>query len=278
MRRLIFEEPVSQTAIWSQRLARYAIALALLAVIAGHARGFLARFFAAATLRPDNVPAPNLSLFVFAAALACAALALLVALAAAIVIWRKGLRGVGRIVRAVLLVVVLLAYPAYLGLAALQLPWLADISTDIADPPNYSLSRVALKGRGGWTPEPLDAGQRQAQAVAYPEIQSLLVGMDEKQTFKQAWQLAEQMHWTILDSSPPIVRRGQSPLIGHIDALAHTSALGLPVAITIRITPLEGETRVDVRAASRYLPHDFGAGAALIGKLTEALQEKDDEE
>ncbi len=31
-----------------------------------------------------------------------------------------------------------------------------------------------------------------------------------------------------------------------------------------------------MRAATRYLPNDLGACAALIGKLSDALEEKDD--
>jgi len=275
MRRLTFDEPVSRLAILAKKLAKIALFLALLAVVAAHAHGALARFFAVLTLRSGPSPDPGLGLFIFLGALAVAVLALLVACGAAASIWVRGRRGVGRIIATVLLVALLLPYPAYLVYSAGHPPWLADISTDIDDPPAFSASPDILAGRGGWTPPPLDLSHREEQAAAYPDVKPIMLDMEIEEAFKATEDALRALRWTVLEEVRP---GGPKRPEGHIEALAHSPALNLPVAISIRIRPETDETRVDMRAVTRYLPNDLGAGAALIGKLDDILQEKDDAE
>jgi hypothetical protein len=187
----------------------------------------------------------------------------------------RGRRGVGRIIGAVLLVTLLAPYPAYLAISAGNPPWLADISTDLADPPQFLASSDAVKGRSGWTPPPIDAELRQPQAVAYPDARTISLDMEIDEAYKATREAVTQLRWTILAEVQP---GGAKRPEGHIDALAHSTALNLPIAIAIRIRPGEDETRVDMRAVTRYLPNDLGAGAALIGKLDDAIEEKDDSE
>ena len=78
MRRLIVEEPLSRAAVWSRRVAIFALATAIMAV--GVAR-----------LGAN----PGGALVVFGAALTLAFVALLLSAAAAVVIWRTGRRGAG---------------------------------------------------------------------------------------------------------------------------------------------------------------------------------------
>ena len=42
--------------------------------------------------------------------------------------------------------------------------------------------------------------------------------------------------------------------------------------MTIRLKPLIGQTRVDVRSASRYGRHDFGSNAEEIRRFASELQ------
>ena len=77
MRRLIVEQPVSRTAVWSLRLGVFALAATAVAIA-------LARL---------NAVDPAAALTVFGAALALAFLAALLAGSAAVVIWRTGRRG-----------------------------------------------------------------------------------------------------------------------------------------------------------------------------------------
>ena len=64
---------------------------------------------------------------------------------------------------------------------------------------------------------------------------------------------------------------GRSSL-GHIDAVDRTLIMGFPEDITIRIKPLAGQTRIDVRSASRYGRNDFGTNAKRIGAFARELQ------
>ncbi len=275
MRRLSFDEPVSRLAIWSKKLAKIALVLALVAIVAAHARGGMARFFAILTLRSNPAPDPALGLSIFLLALAVAMAALLVASSAAVSIWVRGRRGVRPILATLALLSLLLPYPAYLVYSAGDPPWLSDISTDLDDPPGFSVSPAALAARGGWTPRDVDVESRQEQADAYSDVTPIAVDMETTDAFKAAHDALRQFHWTIIEEVLPGDDKHPD---GRIDALAHSPVLNLPVAITIRIRPGADETTVDMRAATRYLPNDLGAGAALIGKLSDALEEKDDSE
>ncbi len=274
-RRLALDEPVSRLAILARKLAKVALVLALVALVAAHAHGALARFFAVLTLRSGPVPDPGLGLAIYLLALAVAVAALLVACGAAASIWLRGRRGVGRIIAAVLLAALLAPYPAYLAISAGNPPWLADISTDLDDPPDFLTTAEAVNGRAGWTPPPLAASLRQPQAAAYPDVKTISLDMETDEAYKAVREAVTQLRWTIVAEVQP---GGAKRPEGHIDALAHSTALNLPIAIAIRIRPGEDETRVDMRAVTRYLPNDLGAGAALIGKLDDTIEEKDDSE
>ena len=95
---------MSRFAVWSNRLALFALATAALSVIV--LRGDLL----------EIVPA----MATFGASLVLAVLAILCSFAAAVVIWREGLSGIGRAVSGVLIGCALLAYPAYLGYLAYE--------------------------------------------------------------------------------------------------------------------------------------------------------------
>ena len=122
-RRPFPDEPVSRIAIWSSRLALFAIAVAALSVIIVRS-GLL-----------EIVPA----LATFAAALVFAGLAILLAFAAFVVIWRQGMGGLGRALLGLFLGLALLAYPAYLGTRALRLPAISDVTTDTTNPPRFDV-------------------------------------------------------------------------------------------------------------------------------------------
>ncbi len=274
MRRLNFDEPVSRLALLSKRLAKISLLLAVVAVVAAHARGGLARFFAALTLRPGPKPDPSIGLIIFLCALAVAALTILVILAAAASMWIRGRRGVRPILAALAWLALLAPYPAYLIYMAGDPPFLADISTDLDEPPAFATSPQALAGRGGWTPRAFDMATAQAQNAAYPDVKTISLDMEEGDAFKATRNAVKKLRWTIVSEVHP---GGSKNPDGHIDAVTHTLALNLPVAITIRVSPGDDETDVDVRVVTRYLPNDLGAGAALVGKLSDALGVDDDD-
>ncbi|HEY4848665.1 MAG TPA: DUF1499 domain-containing protein [Methylocella sp.] len=247
MRRLIVEEPYSKAALLSRRLAVFSLAVAVIGNL-GVARGV------------------DL-LAVLAGAIVIACGAVLSALLALAIIWRSGHKGAGQALAGLVLATLLLAYPAYLAQQTMHLPRLADISTDIADPPNFSLSHEALAARGDTTPPSVAIARRKAQIKAYPQIQPILLDLDAREAFDAALKALAANGWKIVEQRPP----GRAGL-GHIDAIATSFILGFPSDITLRLMPLAGQTRIDIRSVSRFGPYDAGAGPRNIASFEAALE------
>ena len=125
------DEPVSRLAAWSGRLALFALAVAALSIVIVRS-GLL-----------EIVPA----LATFAAALIFAALAVLLSFLGFVAIWRQGLSGLGSAMLGLILGLLLLAYPGYLGYRASKLPAISDITTDPDNPPRFDvLARLRPRG------------------------------------------------------------------------------------------------------------------------------------
>jgi uncharacterized protein (DUF1499 family) len=251
MRHLIIEEPFAESAIWSRRLAIFAVAVVATGLV-------LARL----GLEPAAV------LAVVGSAIILACLAVLCAGVATVEIWQTGRKGVGLLLGSAFLSALLLAYPAFLAVQAVRLPVLNDISTDLDNPPTFSLSRKALAARHEWTPPSISTAARQPQNDAYPDVQPVYLDLDADDAYRTVLSAAEARHWKVIDSVPPGGRIG----LGHVDAVAHGLILGFADDITVRIWPLAGETRVDVRSVSRIGRHDFGANAARIQAFADELK------
>ena len=274
LRRLAADQPVSRLAIWAKKLATASIGMALLALAASHARGALGLFVAVLTFSPNRAPSPGLGLLLFLVALVIAAAALLAALAALVSIWINGRRGARQIIIALLLLTLYIPYPAWLASSAGAPVLLADISTDYVDPPLFSAEPAVEQARG-WAPRQLDPLRAQEQVSAYPDVKPVLLDLETDEAFNAVREAAKDMGWTVLDEVRP---GGEARPEGRLEALAWSPALHIPIAVSIRIKPADDQTRVDMRVAMRYAPTDLGAGATLIGKLTEALEDKDSEE
>jgi uncharacterized protein (DUF1499 family) len=255
MRRLILEEPYSRAAIWSRRLAIFALAVA--GVDSGLSR--------AGAVEPAG------ALAVLGAALVLALLAGLLSATAMIVIWRTGRRGAGIAFVGLFLALCLLAYPAYLSWRAISLPAINDVSTetDPETPVSFLRSIKALEARGGLTPPEPSPEARAAQLRAYPKVQPILVDMETNEAYQIALEAAKARGWRIIDAIPPSVREG----VGHIDASDKSLILGFVDDIAIRVKPLANQTRIDIRSRSRVWRHDFGANAARVQKFAAEVQD-----
>jgi hypothetical protein len=256
MRHLIIEEPYSDSALWSRRLAFFATAVILTGLV-------LARI----GFDPPAV------LAVLGSAIMIACLAILCAGAATIAIWRTGRKGVGLLLTGGLIASLVLAYPIYLAYQAIHLPALNDVSTDIDDPPAFSLSQHALAARKGFVPASLATALRQRQLPAYADVQPIILDLDGAEAYQTVLQAVAARHWTLVEAHPPGGRFG----LGHVDAIDRGLVLGFANDITIRIRPLAGETRVDVRSVSRIGRHDFGANARRILAFADELRNKADQ-
>lgn len=251
MRRLIIEEPVSRFAVWSPRVAWFALSVTLIAV------AFLR--FQWVDLLPGFVA--------LAAGLALAGVAVALSLLSFVRIWREGRRGLGRAVKGMLLAFLILGYPGYFAARAAILPPINDVSTDIENVPAFSRSRAALEARAGRVPPDPGPQARARQREAYPQIAPLTLDIQTDGAFELVGKAALNRGWQIIESVKPGGRMG----LGRIDAIDRTFLLRLPDDITVRIRPRADGTRIDVRSASRIGRHDLGQNAQRIRRFLDEV-------
>ena len=252
MRRLILEEPWSAAALWSRRLALFGLVVGLISV---------------ALARSGLVDA-TAALAVLGAAVTITFTGLLLGGAGSVVIWRTGRRGVGSIVGGALLALVLLGYPAWLTAQAIRLPPLTDISTDLIDPPDFARSSRALAARAGMAHEQVPLEAREAQRRAFPNVSPIVLDLDADEVWEIVLKAVAARKWQVVDQVKPGGRIG----IGHLDAVDKTLIMGFPEDVTIRVRPLAGQTRIDIRSAARFGRHDFGGNARRIQRFAQELQ------
>ncbi|NEV79446.1 DUF1499 domain-containing protein [Rhodopseudomonas sp. BR0C11] len=245
------KEPVSGLATWARNLAVFS-AVATLVSIGVVRFGFL-------EMRP--------AMATWFGALALAGVSILLALAGFAAIWQNGSRGIPRILLALLLDALILAYPAYLGWQYRSLPAIHDITTDSIDPPQFeTLARLRV---GDDVNTAVYAGLYSAerQRAAYPNIETLQVEMPVQRAYDIVLQLVNRRKWRVVDERPPQLPKRE----GHIEAVARPTILSLPEDVVIRLRPDGEDTRIDIRSSSRYFESDLGSNAARIAKLTEDI-------
>jgi uncharacterized protein (DUF1499 family) len=251
-RRRLAEEPVSRLALWARRLALFAFAVAVLAII---------------VVRLDFIEIlPGLATFGFAVGIA--AVAMLFAFGAFVVIWREGLKGFGHALLAFFIGIVLITYPAYLGAKAYRLPPLADITTDMNDPPRFE-AIARLRPREANPVAYAGSSAAEMQRAAYPAIAPLQTGSTPAELYEAALSVVTKRKWRIVDARSPQAGRRE----GRIEAVARTTLMGFRDDVVIRVRAISGGSRLDIRSASRYGQRDFGANAQRVLALIEDIEE-----
>lgn len=254
--RIVAEEPFARAALWSRRCALLGVVAGCAAVLSSHADW----------LRPASTVA------LLGAAMALACLAILLAVAAMVIIWRTGRRGIPALLAGLWLSALVLSGPAYIAFRSWRLPEITDVSTDLADPPQFSESAQAVAARGGVVHALPDAGVRQIQAAAYPEVRPLTLDAPPATAYEAAMKLVRARHWRVLASRAP--GRGGPTGAGFIEAVARTPVMAFRDDVAIRIAPQPGEgTRVDMRSASRFGRADLGTNAARISDFLSDLDD-----
>jgi uncharacterized protein (DUF1499 family) len=244
-------EPVSSLASWARNLAVFSVVAVLVSILIVRF-GFL-------EMKP--------ALATFFGALGCAGLSILIGLAAFAAIWQNGSRGMSRILLAMLIDVVVLAYPAYMAIQYRKLPPIHDITTDPIDPPRFD-ALARLRGADG-TNTAVYAGLYSAeqQRQAYPDIEPIDLETPAQRAYDLSLQLVNKRKWLVIDERPPQPPRG----VGHIEAVARTPIMGFREDVSIRVVPDGEDSRVDIRSSSRYFESDLGSNAARIMKFTDDL-------
>ena len=244
-------EPVSGLASWSRNLAVFAVVAVVVSILIVRF-GFL-------EIKP--------ALATFFGALACAGLSILVGLIGAAAIWQSGARGMSRILLAFLIDALLLAYPAYLAVQYRRLPPIHDITTDPIDPPRFEALARLRSGDGANPAVYAGLYSAEQQRIAYPEIETVELELPVQRAYEITLQLVTKRKWLIIDERPPQPPRR----IGRIEAVARTPIMGFREDVSIRVSPDDEDSRVDIRSASRYFESDLGSNASRVRKLIDDL-------
>ena len=146
-----------------------------------------------------------------------------------------------------------------------SVPPIHDITTDLANPPQF----VAVVPLRVGSPNPLDraapADLAALQAKAYPDLAPLSLQEQPGKVFDAAREVAHEMGWDIVAATSET---------GLIEATATTSLLRFKDDVVIRVAEKDGGAVVDVRSVSRVGMSDLGTNAARIRTYLAALKAK----
>lgn len=172
--------------------------------------------------------------------------------------WGKVLLGVAG---SVILLVMLLPYV----FAGLSKPAIHDISTDLADPPEFAALELRednwdnIPGEDDSDYRGLTPRQRWARIHqdAYPDIRSVRIDEPVATVVARAERLAEDRGWDIELAAPKN---------GRLEATDTVSIFGFKDDVVLRARPVEGgkASIVDVRSVSRVGVGDLGVNAERI--------------
>jgi uncharacterized protein (DUF1499 family) len=252
-RRRIAEQPPSRLAIWSRRLALFALAATFIAIIVVRSGAL------------EIVPA----LSTLGGALALAVLAILLAFGAAVSIWKDGVGGISEAVTGLLIGLALIAYPLYVGVKAYKLPAIYDITTDPIDPPRFdAIARLRPRDANPVTYAGLYTAEQ--QRTAYSDIEPDMTDVSPQEAYDAALKVITKRKWHVVDARPP---QGIAPRDGLIEAIARTPILGFRDDVAVRVRATHEGARIDIRSASRYGRHDLGTNAARVRALIEDIDD-----
>src|SRR5439155_10699260 len=138
----------------------------------------------------------------FGGALIIALIGRLLAVGAFVVIWREGLKGFGYALLALVIGIALVTYPAYLGAKAYRLPPLADITTDMTDPPRFE-AIARLRPREANPVAYPGATAAELQRATYPQIAPLQTGTTPAELYEAALSVVSKRKWRVIETRSP---------------------------------------------------------------------------
>jgi len=168
--------------------------------------------------------------------------------------WEIRSSGVAIVLAGLLVGAVVAGIPWSWMRTAKQVPRIHDITTDMENPPRF-ISIMLLRKDAPNSPEYGGPGIALQQRAGYPDIQPLVLPIPVESAFERALQAARDMGWHIVDASAKY---------GRIEAMDRTFWFGFTDDVVVRITPLPGLSKIDVRSVSRVGLSDIGTNAKRI--------------
>ena len=148
--------------------------------------------------------------------------------------------------------------------AGLGKPMIHDISTDLANPPEF----IAIKALRNETHNSLSrsepANLSTLQQESYPDIGPLIIEASADRTFERALELVKKRGWEVISVSAAN---------GRIEAVDTTPLMGFKDDVVIHIRAEDDMTLVDMRSASRVGKGDLGVNAQRIRLFLSDLEQ-----
>lgn len=240
------------TNVWAPRLGRWTIWLATCSLVVAVIGLTLARY--------DVIP----KLAGFSALLGgglIALLALLLGISALIAGRKSNLPGKAMVIAATFVALLYVGFLASRPLAADDAPALHDITTDLANPPQFEELAVRSDNLAGvgtidnW---------RRLHTAAYPQLAPVIIAKPVQVVTADAVRLAEKSGWKVVRSDPAH---------GDVEATVSVSYIRFYDDVAIRIVPAGdgSQSRVDMRSISRVGVGDLGVNAQRIHAFLAAL-------
>ncbi|OYU14316.1 MAG: hypothetical protein CFE37_11375 [Alphaproteobacteria bacterium PA4] len=221
---------------WSGRIARAAIAAAVLVLLAGP----LIKF---------GVLGWQAGLAMFAISALLAGVGGLISLVAVL---RK--RGGLLVVLGAAAGLAALAVPVGIVVEARDKPRIHDITTDTVNPPAFVAITPELRGPNT-NPVSYDPKIAPLQTAAFPQLKPLILPDAPAAAFDRALAAAKARKWTIVAADAAA---------GRIEATDVVPWWGFKDDVVVRLTPEGSGTRIDVRSKSRVGEGDLGVNAQRI--------------
>ena len=247
---------IAPLARWSSRLALFSASVMVVAV---------------ALHRLTSFPSP-VAVNLLLVGAAGAGLAVLAGLVALMQIWRRGHAGAGKAAFGILLPAALMAWPLTYVQAALNLPRINDVTTDLAAPPRFLTLAKLRTGEANPAAYP---GPRfaQEQQKAYPDLRTFVVDKGIEEVFDMVEDTVRKLKWRVVASDPPA---GKAARVATLEATDQTLVVGFTDDIVVRVEGTPSSARIDVRSASRYGRADLGQNALRVRRFLAELQVRAD--
>ncbi len=156
---------------------------------------------------------------------------------------------------------------------AQTLPPIHDITTDTANPPQFSAAMIERREDDG-ARNSVDYASKidprserplpQVQAEAYPDIQPIMTGAEPLLAYRAALGAARELGWRVTTASEDALM---------FEGTSTTFWYGFKDDVVVRVTELEqGGSRIDARSVSRVGVSDLGANAARLRAFSERVR------
>lgn len=134
-----------------------------------------------------------------------------------------------------------------------RLPVINDISTDLVSPPPLT---AAARLRGPRHHAPAYPGPETAakQRAQWPELGPLTLPLSPREVKPVVLTLIRERGWQLVSDMDPL----------QVEAVVRSRWFGFEDDVAIRLTAQDGQTRVDMRSASRVGKSDFGVNAKRV--------------